>query len=265
MPNGYGGTPQHDLARILDQSYGDLVATLQTKKPTSAFGSTVVLKYAMALSGLVMLGYLLVHMYGNLKFFQGQEKFDSYLHDTLPGMFTPYLPEHGVLWLMRVALLTAVVVHAYAAFTLWKRNTVSSGAVGGKRYHTTQNRRGVQRSYASFTMRWGGVVLLLFIIGHVAQMMPNWISPGGASDSKYERLVNGFELWWVVLLYTIGLLAVGFHLAHGFWSALTTLGQNRSKYRSSSRITVVAIGLAAVLTAGFLVVPFAILFFGAGS
>ncbi|MCW2831930.1 MAG: succinate dehydrogenase [Aeromicrobium sp.] len=219
----------------------------------------------MAVSGLIMLGYLLVHMYGNLKFFQGQEKFDSYLHETLPHMFYPYLPEDGMLWIIRVLLTVALVVHAYAAITLWRRNKVAAGFVGGKRYQTKQNKTGIQRSYASFTMRWGGIILLLFIIGHVAQMMPNWLSPGGASDSKYDRVVNGFELWWVVLLYTIGLVAVGFHLAHGFWSSMQTLGRTHSATRRSSRITAVSIGLAALIAGGFLVVPFAVFFFGAGS
>ncbi len=219
----------------------------------------------MAVSGLIMLGYLLVHMYGNLKFFQGKEQFDSYLHETLPHMFYPYLPENGALWIIRVLLLVAVVVHATAAITLWRRNKKAAGYVGGKRYQTKQNRAGIQRSYASFTMRWGGVTLALFILGHVAQMMPNWLSPGGASDSKYDRTVNGFEIWWVVLLYTIGLLALGFHLWHGFWSALTTLGRNYSPTRRESTWTVVSIGLAVLLTGGFLSVPFAIFFFGAGS
>nr|MCW2728471.1 succinate dehydrogenase [Aeromicrobium sp.] len=212
-----------------------------------------------------MLGYLLVHMYGNLKFFQGREKFDGYLHETLPHMFYPYLPEGGALWIIRVLLILALVVHAYAASTLWRRNKAAAGYVGGKRYHTTQHKTGNQRSYSSFKMLWGGVILFLFIIGHVAQMMPNWLSPGGASDSKYDRVVNGFELWWVVLLYTIGLVAVGFHLAHGFWSALTTLGQNRSSTRRGSRWTLISIALATLITVGFISVPFAVLFFGAGS
>ena len=235
----------------------------------------------MAVSGLIMLGYLLVHAYGNLKFFQGPEKFDSYL-EGLDDILYPYLPHEGALWILRVVLVGALVVHVYAAITLWRRNKVAAGYVGNTRYQTKQNKTGYQRSYASFTMRWGGIILLLFIIGHVAQMLnssrmmpfiighvaqmlPNWLSPGGASDSKYERVVNGFELWWVVLLYTIGLVAVGFHLAHGFWSALTTLGQNHSSTRRSSRITAVSIGLAVLIAGGFLTVPFAIFFFGAGS
>lgn len=239
------------------------MTTIQSKR-VSAKRSTVALKYAMAVSGLIMLGYLLVHMYGNLKFFQGQEYFDSYL-EGLDDLFYPYLPHEGALWIIRVVLLGSLIVHVYAALTLWKRNKAAAGYVGGKRYHSKQNRKGIQRSYASFTMRWGGVILLLFIIGHLAQMLPNWLAPGGASDSKYERVVNGFELWWVVLLYTIGLVAVGFHLWHGFWSALTTLGANRSGWRKDSVLTTIAAVLSVVIAGGFLVVPFAIFFFGVGT
>lgn len=218
----------------------------------------------MAVSGLIMLGYLLVHMYGNLKFFQGQEYFDSYL-EGLERILYPYLPEGGALWILRVVLVASLVAHVYCALTLWRRNKVAAGYSGGTRYHSKQNRTGIQRSYATFTMRWGGIILLLFIIGHVAQMLPNWLAPGGASDSKYERVVNGFEIWWVVLLYTIGLVAVGFHLWHGFWSALTTLGQNRSSTRKDSTITVASWVLSVVIAGGFLIVPFAVFFFGAGS
>ncbi|MGQ2912491.1 MULTISPECIES: succinate dehydrogenase cytochrome b subunit [unclassified Aeromicrobium] len=238
------------------------MATTLTR--ASARRSTVVLKYTMAVSGLIMLGYLLVHMYGNLKFFQGQEYFDSYL-EGLENILYPYLPHGGALWILRVVLLVSLVAHVYCAITLWRRNKVAAGYTGTTRYHSKQNRTGIQRSYATFTMRWGGIILLLFIIGHVAQMLPNWLAPGGGSDSKYERVVNGFELWWVVLLYTIGLVAVGFHLWHGFWSALTTLGQNRSSTRKGSAITIASWVLSVVIAGGFLVVPFAIFFFGAGS
>ncbi|GAA2077972.1 succinate dehydrogenase cytochrome b subunit [Aeromicrobium halocynthiae] len=248
---------------MADEVYRGVVTTIQTRR-TSAKRSTVALKYSMAVSGLVMLGYLLVHMYGNLKFFQGQEYFDEYLAG-LEELFTPYLPEGGLLWIMRVALITALVVHVYAAMTLWRRNKAAAGYVGATRYHSKKGRTGIQRSYASFTMRWGGIILLLFIIGHVAQMLPNWLAPGGASDSTYERVVNGFELWWVVLLYTIGLVAVGFHLWHGFWSALTTLGQNRSATRNESTITWVSTFIAALICFGFLIVPFAVFFFGVGT
>ena len=252
---------------VCSSAYCDDVVTktlTPAQRRSAAWRSTVALKASMAVSGVIMLVYLLVHMYGNLKFFQGQDSFDGYLHG-LRDMFYPYLPHDGVLWIMRVVLLAAVLVHIYAAVTLWRRARSSSARTGGgQRYQSTKNRRGVQRTYASFTMRWGGVVLALFIIAHVLQMLPNYISPGGASDSKYERVVNGFELWWVVLPYTIALLAVGFHLRHGFWSALATLGANTHPARRR-RFNIYATVLALVITGGFLTVPFAVFFFGAGS
>lgn len=205
-----------------------------------------------------MVGYLLLHMYGNLKIFQGQEAFDGYAHH-LREFGYPILPEKGLLWIIRVVLLAAVLAHAYSAVTLWKRNKAAAGFSGGKRYHSSRGAKGVQRSYASFTMRWGGVIIGLFIIYHLLHLTVNVIAPGGASDSPYERVVNGFEIWWVTLFYTVSVIAVGFHLWHGFWSALTTLGQNRSSTRKGSRLTPLAGVVAAVITIGFLLPPWAIL------
>lgn len=213
----------------------------------------------MAVSGLIMLGYLLVHMYGNLKIFAGAEAFDDYAHH-IREIGEPILPHEGALWIIRVVLLAAVLVHFYAAITLWRRNKKAAGGANGKRYQTKQNKRGIQRSYASFTMRWGGVIIALFIIYHLLHLTVNVVAPGGASDSPYARVVNGFEIWWVVLSYTIAMVAVGFHLWHGFWSALQSLGQTHSAARRSSRATTWALLLAGIITIGFLLPPFAILF-----
>ncbi|MBK5216269.1 MAG: succinate dehydrogenase, partial [Propionibacteriales bacterium] len=86
------------------------------------------------------------------------------------------------------------------------------------------------------------------------------IHPGGASDSPYDRVVAGFEIWWVVLSYTIAMIAVGFHLRHGFWSAFTTLGQNHSGTRSESSLNVWSSVIALLISVGFLIPPFSILF-----
>lgn len=212
----------------------------------------------MAVSGLVMVGYLLLHMYGNLKVFSGKAAFDEYAHH-LRVFGEPMLPENGLLWIVRVALLLAIVVHFHAATRLWARNKRASGAQGGKRYHSNKGRTGIQRSYASFTMRWGGVIILVFIVYHLLHLTANIIAPGGASDSPYQRVVNGFEIWWVTVWYTIALLAVGFHLWHGIWSALTTLGANRSSTRKASKLTPLAWIIAGAITIGFLLPPWAIL------
>jgi len=241
------------------------VSTTQLKR-VPASRSTVAKKYAMAVSGLIMVGYLVLHMYGNLKALQSPEAFNEYAHH-LRTIGEPILPHTGLLWIVRVVLLAAVLIHAYCAISLWRRNKKAAGFTGGlgaKRYHSKQNRTGIQRSYASFTMRWGGVTIALFIVFHILNLTTNDIHPGGASDEPYEKLHNSFQYFWVLLSYTVAMIAVGFHLWHGFWSALQTLGQNRSSTRIESNANTAAIVIAAVITIGFLVPPFSIYFFGLG-
>lgn len=238
------------------------MSTTQLKR-VPATRSTVAMKYAMAVSGLIMVGYLVAHMYGNLKAFVSEDAFNEYAHH-LRTIGEPMLPHEGLLWIVRVVLLASVLVHAYCAITLWRRNKKAAGYSGAKRYHSKQNRTGIQRSYASFTMRWGGVTIALFIVFHILNLTTNDIHPGGASDEPFTKLHNSFQYFWVLLAYTVAMIAVGFHLWHGFWSALTTLGQNRSSTRIASKATPVSIGLAAIITLGFLAPPFSIYFFGLG-
>ncbi|MEO8815935.1 MAG: succinate dehydrogenase cytochrome b subunit [Mycobacterium sp.] len=227
------------------------------QRRASALRSTVALKAAMAISGLIMVLFLLVHMYGNLKVFSGQAAFDDYAHH-LRTVGEPFLPHAGALWMIRVVLLFSVVIHIVAALALWKRARSATAGRGGRRYESTRARRGVQRSYASFTMRWGGVTIAAFIVYHLLHLTTNTIHPGGASSSPYLRLVDGFQVWWVVVSYTIALIAVGFHLRHGFWSAFATLGANTS-VRRRRHLNTAAVVVAVVITAGFLVVPYSVL------
>lgn len=201
--------------------------------------------------------FLIAHVYGNLMIFRGQEAFDEYSHH-LRVLGAPMLPTNGFLWIMRVVLLASVLIHMYAAFTLWKRARQATMGKGSRRYHSKKNRTGVQRTYASFTMRWGGVVIALFVVYHLLHLTTNHIAPGGASDSPYERVVNGFQIWWVVLTYLIAMLAVGFHLRHGLWSAVQTLGKNKA--RRQRAINTVATAVAVAITVGFLIPPFSVLF-----
>jgi succinate dehydrogenase / fumarate reductase cytochrome b subunit len=197
-------------------------------------------------------------MYGNLKVFSGQIAFDSYA-EHLREFGEPILPYEGLLWIVRVVLLVSVVVHVAAAITLTRRNRAAAAGGGRQRYYSDKAPRGVQRSYASMTMRWGGVILLVFIAYHLLHLTANVIAPGGASSSPYERVVNGFEIWWVTLSYVVAMAAVGLHLRHGIWSALTTLGANTSE-RKRVRLNQLAIFVATAVTVGFLLPPLAIFF-----
>jgi succinate dehydrogenase / fumarate reductase, cytochrome b subunit len=210
----------------------------------------------MAVTGLLLISYLLAHMYGNLKAFAGPEAFNEYAHH-LRTLGEPILPYSGALWLIRVVLIISVIGHMYAAFALWSRARKARG--GLRRYHSNKARLGVQRTYASFTLRWGGVVILLFVIYHLLHLTWNIVHPGGAAAEPYDRLVNGFQIWSVVLAYTIAVIAVGLHVRHGTWSALTTLGANTSSL-ARRRLNVLAYAVAGLLTVGFLLPPFAILF-----
>lgn len=210
----------------------------------------------MAVSGLIMIGYLIVHMYGNLKVFAGQAAFDEYAHH-LRVIGEPILPYEGLLWIVRVVLLVSVLAHIFAALTLWRRDHRARG--GTKRYYSSKARRGVQRSYASFTLRWGGLTIAVFVIYHLLHFTANVIAPGGASDSPYLRVVNGFQIWYVLLIYLVAMAAVCFHLRHGTYSALTTLGAN-SSVAMRFRLNVLAYIVAGSVFVGFMLPPFAIFF-----
>jgi len=218
--------------------------------------STVALKALMALSGLIMIGYLLAHMYGNLKVFAGAAAFNEYAHH-LRILGEPLLPHSGALWVFRVVLLGSVFVHMFAAFTLWSRARKARGGVS--RYQSTRARAGVQRTYASFTLRWGGVIIALFVIYHLMHLTWNIVTPGGAAAEPFDRVVNGFQIWWVVVTYTVAMIAIGFHLRHGTWSALTTLGLNTSSL-ARRRLNLLAYAVAGLVTIGFLLPPYAIVF-----
>lgn len=203
----------------------------------------------MAVSGLIMAAWLILHMVGNLKIFQGQDGFDSYsawLHE----LGYPALPPDGALWIMRVVLLAAILAHIYTAVVL----TIRDRRARPVRYKTTKR---VQRTYASYTLRWGGVLLALFIVYHLLHLTANVIHPGGASDSPYERVVNGFQIWWVTGFYLLSVAALGLHLRHGIWSALATLGFNNA--RRERAISLTATVIATALFVGFIVPPVAVL------
>ncbi len=221
-----------------------------------ALRSTVALKALMAVTGLIMIGYLLAHMYGNLKVFSGETAFNDYAHH-LRELGEPILPRSGALWIIRVVLLASVFAHMYAAFKLWGRARRARGGV--QRYHSNRNRTGVQRTYASFTLRWGGIVIALFVLYHLMHLTWNIVAPGGAAPEPYDRVVNGFQIWTVVLIYTVAMVAVGFHLRHGTWAALSTLGANVSSL-ARRRLNLLSYAVAGVVTVGFLLPPYAIVF-----
>jgi succinate dehydrogenase / fumarate reductase cytochrome b subunit len=210
--------------------------------------SSVQLKIVMAVTGAVLVLYLVAHMIGNLKYFLGPESLDRYAA-WLREVGEPALPAQGLLWLVRIVLLVSVVAHIVSATVLARRAQRARPV----RY---AHRRPVQTSYASRTMRWGGVIILLFVIYHVLDLTTGTVNPNGVPGRVYDNVVADFSRWYVTLAYTVAMVAVGFHLRHGVWSALQTLG--RSSDPDQRRYKAIALVVAGVVTAGFLAVPFAV-------
>lgn len=210
------------------------------------------MKILMAATGLFFVFFVLMHMYGNLKMFGGPDAYNGYA-EHLRVMFEPILPRMGLLWILRVLLATSVVVHGWAAFSLWNRARKARGTVG------YVNRHPIATSYAARTMRWGGVLILLFVGFHLLHFTTLHIEIGGDYQalSPYERMIVSFEFWWVWLGYLIVMLALAMHVRHGVWSSLATLGANRK--RRQAAINVVALVAAALVVVGFMLPPTAIL------
>jgi len=204
----------------------------------------------MAVTGAILLAYLVVHMLGNLKAFFGAQSLDRYA-EWLREVGEPALPAQGLLWITRIVLLVSIVAHIVSATILARRARRARPV----RY---EHRRPVRTSYAARTMRWGGVIILLFVIYHILDLTTGTLNPNGVPGQVYDNLVADFSRWYVTLAYTIAVVAVGFHVRHGMWSALQTLG--RSSGPDQRRYKAIALGLAIILTVGFLAVPFAVQF-----
>lgn len=206
----------------------------------------------MAVSGILLVLFLVAHMVGNLKVFVGAESFDHYAH-WLRTIGAPLLPHSGYLWVQRAVLTVALLAHVVAATSLALR----ARAARPVRY---AHRRTAQGSYAARTMRWGGVIILLFAVYHVLDLTTGTLNPVGDRAHPYANVVADFapERWYVTLFYTLAVLAVGFHLRHGVFSAVRTLGQHTAT--GERRARVVALVVAVGLCAGYLSVPFAVSF-----
>jgi succinate dehydrogenase / fumarate reductase cytochrome b subunit len=199
------------------------------------WSTTVGKKAVMGVTGLLMLLYVVVHMLANLKIFLGRDGIDSYavwLRTFLDGA----LGYAGFVWIVRVGLVLCVVLHMTAGY---------------------QHRSRVQGSYAARTMRWGGVILALFVVYHILDLTAGVLNPNGVHLAVYDNVIADFQHWYVALFYALAVVALGFHIRHGLWSALQSLGA--SSAARQRRIQAVSAGVAVVITAGFLSVPFAVL------
>lgn len=206
-------------------------------------------KIVMAWTGIIMLAYLLAHMAGNLKIFFGPTDFNHYA-EWLRTVGEPVLHGAWFLWITRAVLLAAVVLHVVAAAQLSRRDQKARPVkyVGGGR---------ARASFATHTMRWGGVVLALFIVWHILDLTAGVVHPDFVEGDVYRNVTDDFQVWWVNVIYIAAMVALGFHINHGFWSASQTLGINSAG--KDRAIKAVGTTLALVISLGFIAVPVAVM------
>ena len=215
----------------------------------SFYRSAVGKKAVMAVTGVFLFGWIFAHMIGNLKLYLGADHLNEYAH-WLRIMGTPAVPEAGLLWIVRLLLLVAVVLHITAATQL----TLQSRAARPIEY---QRRDVVKATYASRTMRWGGVIILLFIFYHLGHLTFGTFHPDFVPEDPYHNVVRGFQVWWVSAFYIVANLALGLHLYHGLWAMFNSLGLNAAKFNAWRRIFATAFAL--VITAGNVSFPLMVL------
>jgi succinate dehydrogenase / fumarate reductase cytochrome b subunit len=195
--------------------------------------STVGKKIVMAVTGLIMVAFVIAHVAGNLLAFDGPAKINAY------GAFLKGTPE--LLWTERVVLLVAVTLHIVAAVQLTLIEKASRPIQYAKREYQAA-------TFASRTIRWGGVFLAVFIVFHILHMTTGTVHPDFIDGDVYHNMVVGFSVPWVAAFYVVAMIALGLHLYHGAWSSFRTLGITQPSAHPLRRrvVAVVSIAIAAL-------------------
>jgi succinate dehydrogenase / fumarate reductase cytochrome b subunit len=205
--------------------------------------SSIGKKAVMAVTGVIGVLFVLGHMVGNLQVFQGAERLNAYGH-LLHG------PLNELIWGARVVLLVAVVLHVVAAYQLTMRNRAARPVEYATRTPQVS-------TLASRTLRWGGVLLLAFIVFHLLDLTIGTVNPGFQEGNVYANLLGSMQRPLVAAFYIVAMGALALHLYHGAWSSLRTLGVAQASVSPLKRR--VAVVIAVVIALGFAVVPLAVL------
>jgi succinate dehydrogenase / fumarate reductase cytochrome b subunit len=208
-------------------------------------------KVLMAASGLFILLWVIGHMVGNLKVWLSQREFDAYA-EWLRRLGEPLFPHTVLLWILRVLLTVAFVVHVWLAIDL----SLRSRRARQLRYQRVNY---VQADIPAVTMRWGGVAIGLFVVFHLANFTWGWLHPGYTyiRGGVYHNVVGNFDQWWLVVIYVAAMIALGLHIYHGSWSIFQTFGINNRRWDLVIRRSASVVAIVVFL--GFVSVPLGVL------
>jgi succinate dehydrogenase / fumarate reductase cytochrome b subunit len=247
------------MAQVLEKR-GPVSGTATTARKRRPFlldlySTAVGKKYVMAITGIGLMGFVLFHMIGNLKMYQGAESLDSYAA-FLKKLLYPLAPKGAVLWILRAGLITMVVLHIHAAWSLTQLNRKA-------RPVKYQSERDYQvASFASRSMRYTGVTIVLFVVWHLLDLTWGTVNTIGTDgefvrEDVYANVVRSFERVPVAIFYILANIALGIHLFHGAWSLFQSLGWNNPRFNKWRRSF--ATGFATVVVVGNVSFPVAVL------
>jgi len=211
-------------------------------RPGLLWKSSVGKKVVMAATGLIWVAYLITHMAANLLVFQGPDTINAYsafLHGT-----------GGALWAVRLVLLGTLVLHVAAAVQLTGRRQEARPAGYAAGYEPQTSTLGAR------TIRWGGALILIFLVYHILHFTVGTAHPSFAEGSPYQNVASGFGNPVVVIFYLIVMALVGLHLYHGVWSSGRSLGISAPSPHPLRRSA--ALALALIVWLGFSLIPIAV-------
>lgn len=228
----------------------------ETKSPRKVpwivefYRSDVAKKWTMAVSGVILLGYIAAHMLGNMKVYLGPESINDY-GEALRDLGGHLAPRTHLLWIMRIGLTAAFAIHIHAAYSLTRTNLRARGRI---RYDVP--REYLAANYASRTMRYSGVIVLLFIVFHLADLTWGTANPDFMRGDPYNNMIASFQRVPVAIAYIVANLALGLHILHGVWSLFQSIGANNPVYNRWRRY--LAWAFTAVIVIGNLSFPIAV-------
>jgi succinate dehydrogenase / fumarate reductase cytochrome b subunit len=214
--------------------------------PLDLYQSAVGKKWAMAVTGIMLLGFVFIHMVGNLKAYLGPEDINHY-GEWLREIAVPALPRTVFLWLLRGGLIAAFGIHMHAAWALTRMNHRARPT----KYAT--NRDYIAANFASRTMRWTGIIVILFVIFHLADLTWGSANPDFVRGNVYHNMVASFERVPVAIAYVVANLALAVHIFHGAWSLFASLGVSNPRLIRFRRS--LAVGFAAIILLGNISFP----------
>jgi len=243
-------------------SRGPVSGTATTKRKKRPFlldfySTAVGKKYVMAITGIIGIGFVITHMIGNLKVYLGiivegnEHAYDIDIYgEFLRDLLVPILPRTYFLWGLRLVLIGAVILHLHAAYSLTQLNRKA-------RPVKYQSPRDYQvANFASRTMRWTGIIVLLFLIWHLADLTWGFANPDFVRGAPYRNLDESLSRLPVAIFYVFANIALGIHLFHGTWSLFQSLGLSSPRFNKWRQG--LAAGIATVVVVGNVSIPIAV-------